>query len=463
MICSAWRVHSCIVLIIALALVSNAATVRLPSPPMGWSSWESFAKNVSEDAIMQHLKILTDSGLRDKGYNIIQIDDGWMKMDRQTGWISRQNYDTIPSNSLGPGGRPGFFSDLSPGCMIPDPTRFPNGMLQLGQSLKSKGFKFGLYTSGEHFVCDSQRNFKGFYTSSSYSNLREIDAECFTNWNVDLLKIDMCNPPNRKDNYASSVIRAWREILPDNMIIYNSRYNCLAKVRCTKRPSGIYRCPMAINFAANKNVLSYCPASSDLARLGQDMKPDWQHIIAGLLSRVGRGKVSKPGFWSDPDYLIPHATKVSFIEARSQFSAWCITSSPLFVSVDLTEASPQTLEMLGNVDAIRVNQQYFNDGGDRWYMKGVIWTFTKRLSADETALLILNVGKQFARGRGPRKNGDVVARIDSLAKFHPTNRKAKQCSMKNIWTGESGLLLPKTSFVIGSRDCVFLLIKDCVN
>lgn len=456
---------SCTAVVALLVLVSLVQAVNLPTPPMGWSTWESFAKRLNESVILQNLDILESTGLKNKGYTILQIDDGWQKMNRATGWISREGYDSIPNNKLGPGGLPGFASDRPPGCIIPDPEKFPNGMKALGDIAKSRGFKFGLYTSGENFVCDAVKNFRGFYASSSYANLRSIDAKCFLDWGVQLMKIDSCKPPTQNENHARTVINAWRRLLGPEVVIYNSRYGCLAKTPCGKF-AGIYRCPFNIKYKQNHKVAAYCKNSADLARLGRDMKPNWRSFMSGIASRIGRGKTSKPGFWSDPDYLLPHATEVSFIQARTQFSAWCITSSPLIVSVDLRQSSQQIIDMLGNEDAIRVNQAYYNEGGDLWRMDGSIWSFTKRLSANEVALLAFHAGAAYAptktnyRGlsKKPKTNNLVNFKIKNLGRF---KKKVTRCRYKNIWTGEEGYLDKNTTFSLTLHDCVFLIVSDC--
>jgi hypothetical protein len=251
---------------------------------------------------------------------------------------------------------------------------------------------------------------------------------------------------------------AWRKLLPDNIVIYNSRYGCLAKTTCTGN-SGIYKCPMKIDFKKNGIVPGYCSGTADLARLGQDMKPAWQNIVTGILSRIGRGAVSRPGFWSDPDYLVPHANLLTYNEIRTQFSAWCITSSPLIISSDLRTLATETIQIFKNPDAIRVNQQYYTEGGDMWTMSGVLWTFKKRLSETETALLVIHVGANFAKTGGPKTDLPATFKIETLKPFG--NSTTTLCQMKNIWTQKHSTLLPNTEFTVAARDCVFILIDAC--
>ncbi|MDI1296582.1 MAG: alpha-galactosidase, partial [bacterium] len=50
---------------------------RAQTPPMGWSSWNAFATDIDEDKILGSAKVLVDTGLAQKGYRYVNIDDGW--------------------------------------------------------------------------------------------------------------------------------------------------------------------------------------------------------------------------------------------------------------------------------------------------------------------------------------------------------------------------------------------------
>jgi len=47
------------------------------TPPMGWSSWNTFATNIAEDKIISIANGLVKSGLAAKGYRYVNMDDGW--------------------------------------------------------------------------------------------------------------------------------------------------------------------------------------------------------------------------------------------------------------------------------------------------------------------------------------------------------------------------------------------------
>jgi len=47
-------------------------------PTMGWSSWNTFGIDISEDLIKQQADAMIANGLFDCGYRFINIDDGYM-------------------------------------------------------------------------------------------------------------------------------------------------------------------------------------------------------------------------------------------------------------------------------------------------------------------------------------------------------------------------------------------------
>lgn len=47
------------------------------TPPMGWNSWNKFACNLNESVVMKTVDQLISTGLRDKGYIYVNLDDCW--------------------------------------------------------------------------------------------------------------------------------------------------------------------------------------------------------------------------------------------------------------------------------------------------------------------------------------------------------------------------------------------------
>ena len=49
----------------------------VPPPLMGWSSWNAFRVDISEDIIKNQADLMVEKGLKDAGYLNVNIDDGF--------------------------------------------------------------------------------------------------------------------------------------------------------------------------------------------------------------------------------------------------------------------------------------------------------------------------------------------------------------------------------------------------
>ena len=87
------------------------------TPPMGWNSWNTFGENINEKMIFETADVMAESGLRDKGYEYLVIDDCWSLRERDEN-----------------------------GRLVPDPEKFPHGMKAVADYVHSKGLKFGMYS-----------------------------------------------------------------------------------------------------------------------------------------------------------------------------------------------------------------------------------------------------------------------------------------------------------------------------
>lgn len=57
------------------------------TPQMGWSTWNKFQGNISEEIIKGIADAMVESGLRDAGYVYINIDDCWHGQRDENGFI----------------------------------------------------------------------------------------------------------------------------------------------------------------------------------------------------------------------------------------------------------------------------------------------------------------------------------------------------------------------------------------
>ena len=139
------------------------------TPPMGWNSWNKFACNVSEEMIRSMADAIVKSGMKDAGYEYVNIDDCWQ--------VSRD----------------------SNGNIVADPLRFPHGMKVVGDYIHSLGLKFGIYSDAGSKTCAGRPGGLGH----EYQ-----DAIQYAAWGVDYLKYDWCNATTQDAKASYANIRA---------------------------------------------------------------------------------------------------------------------------------------------------------------------------------------------------------------------------------------------------------------
>src|SRR5262249_5293863 len=124
----------------------------VPTPPMGWNSWNKFHKNIDDKTVREIADAMISSGMKDAGYVYVNIDDTWEGQ--------RDAQGNIQTNE-----------------------KFPD-MKALADYVHSKGLKIGIYSSPGPQTC---AKYEGSYQHE------EQDAKTFAAWGIDYLKYDWCS------------------------------------------------------------------------------------------------------------------------------------------------------------------------------------------------------------------------------------------------------------------------------
>ncbi len=125
------------------------------TPPMGWSSWNTFRNHIDQDLIMETAHALVDSGLSDAGYKYLNLDDCWQSSMRD-----------------------------EDGKLQGDLKTFSRGIPELIKDINSLGLKAGLYSSNGTHTCEDMPASLG----------REvIDAKTMASWGCEFFKYDFCH------------------------------------------------------------------------------------------------------------------------------------------------------------------------------------------------------------------------------------------------------------------------------
>lgn len=125
------------------------------TPPMGWSSWNTFRNTIDENLIKDTAAAMKATGLLDAGYNYINLDDCWHSSQR-----------------------------TADGKLQGDLARFPNGIKALVEDVNDLGFKVGIYTSNGTLTCED-------LPASLYHE--RVDADTFAEWGIEYFKYDFCH------------------------------------------------------------------------------------------------------------------------------------------------------------------------------------------------------------------------------------------------------------------------------
>ena len=307
----------------------------LPTPPMGWNSWNKFGCNVSEQLIRQQADAMVASGMKAAGYTYIVIDDCWQK------------------------------SRDADGNIQPDPERFPSGMKALADYVHGKGLKFGLYSDAGSLTCGGRPGSAGHEFQ---------DARQYAKWGVDWLKYDWCYTGQRTPEAAYTIMaKALRESGRDIVL--------------------------SICEWGNSRPGRWAPPVGHLWRTTGDIwdawkgKKEWSH---GLLDIIDMNAElwadAAPNGWNDPDMLEVGNGGMTAEEYRSHFSLWAMLAAPLIAGNDIVSMDASTQAILTNREVIAVDQDPLGQQARRVSKEGDLEVWIRPLQGGGRAVVLLNRG-----------------------------------------------------------------------
>lgn len=273
-------------------------------PPMGWNSWNTFGKDISEALIIEITDIMADRGYKDAGYEYIIIDDCWSLKERDEN-----------------------------GRLVPDPEKFPHGMKYLADYIHSKGLKFGMYSCAGSLTC------AGYPSSFGHEY---TDAATFAEWEIDYLKYDFCFFPNSGDcksaylTMSMALRSCGREILfaACNWGV-NEPWTWMRSVGAhTYRSTG----DIFDNIKSFNDI-----ASSQAKNLSMSTPGCYNDIDMLIVGMYGKGNVGCENGCSDDEYAM-------------HFAIWSLFSSPLIMGADIRNTNEFSRKLMQNKNLIAINQ-----------------------------------------------------------------------------------------------------------
>lgn len=301
------------------------------TPPMGFNDWNSFGCNVDEQLIEQTADYFVTSGLKDAGYNYVNIDDCWLKKARS-----------------------------ADGHLVPDPVKFPDGIKGTADYVHAKGLKLGIYEDAGTATC------AGYPGSLGHE---QTDADDFAAWGVDYLKYDNCNN-------AGSSTKAQ----------YIARYTAMGDaLKKTGRKIVYSICEWGVNDPA-----TWAGEVGNLWRTTGDINDSWGSLKSIIEQNAPLAQYAEPGAWNDPDMLEVGNGGMTDTEYKTHFALWAEMSAPLLIGTDLRKASAETLAILKNKDLIAIDQDKLGVQGQVIAQGNGTMVFSKPLANGDRAVALYN-------------------------------------------------------------------------
>lgn len=319
------------------SIITNLVLAQKPKPPIvGWSSWNHFRINISEELIMAQADAMISSGLYNAGYRYINIDDGY------------------------------FLRRDSTGKLLTNDKKFPSGMNALAAYIHSKGLKAGIYTDAGMNTCGSiwDKDPNGF----GVGIYGHIDQDCnlfFNEWKYDFLKVDWCGGEQQKldeETEYTKIINAVKAI--NNTIVFNV---------CRWKFPG-----------------EWVIKKADSWRISGDITEHFTSILKIIELNADLSKYASPGHYNDMD-MLQVGRGMSYEEDKTHFSMWCMMNSPLLAGNDLRSMSNETKEILSNREVIAINQDIAFVQAQRIFKDDNVEVWIKRLgNGKQKAMAIMN-------------------------------------------------------------------------
>ncbi len=318
---------------------AHAQTTLASTPPMGWNSWNHFAKKVTDADVRAAADALVASGMRDAGYIYVNIDDTWEGQ--------RDAQGNIQTNS-----------------------KFPD-MKALADYVHSKGLKLGIYSSPGPKTC---AGYEGSYGHE------QQDADTYAKWGVDYLKYDLCSYRNvMKTESNGDRQKAWTMMQQ----AYEKMHQALLN---THRPIVYSLCQYG--WAA---VWNWGPkVGGNLWRTTGDISDNYDRMSLIGFSQAGLAKYAAPGHWNDPDMLEVGNGRMKPDEYRTHMSLWAMLAAPLLAGNDLSKMDDTTKSILMNKEVIAVDQDALGVQGDRVHATGPFEVWMKPLQDGSKAVALFN-------------------------------------------------------------------------
>lgn len=412
------------------------------TPPMGWSSWNTFATNISEDKMLGVAQALVKSGLASKGYRYVNMDDGWWAKRRVSDGRMQIRTNQFPSAAVG-GTEETSFKPYT-------------------DKLHALGLKAGIYTDLGHNSCSQAYPAPDGWLPQGSVDEREIGLYGHTDqdiklymhdWGFDYIKIDACGirdyAPNR-DHVKSGqyhtlapLIFGW-DIGRADIAGVRKLYTDVGTALLREKPDNDFLFSICVWGAAD--VRSWAKDVGNISRTSDDLGPIWNRMLSNFDSAVTRPLYAHPGSWNDPDMLYlgyGEFDENHLTEARSHFALWAIINAPLILGNDVRSMPKALMDIAGNQDIIAINQDPAGNQAVLAYDANNVQILVKTLASGKKAVAIFN------RGLGTQ---DV-----DLTAQHLKFAEDGDIVLTDLWNKQQTKFKKETKFTVAPRQTLIFV------
>lgn len=302
------------------------------TPPMGFNNWNAThcGADFNEEMVKETADLFVEKGLRDAGYEYINLDDCWAEPERS-----------------------------ADGKLVPHKERFPDGIKAVADYVHAKGLKLGIYTSAGTHTCNDSPGMPGALGHE------KSDAQQFADWGVDYLKYDNCN---------------------NQGVPAQERYTTMREALDATGRDIVY----SICEWGENEPWTWAGELGQLWRTTGDIADNWDSMLGIAKKNLSLAAYAGPGGWNDPDMLEVGNGGMTDTEYRTHFSLWAVMAAPLLIGTDLRTADDATMEILGNEEVIAVDQDPLGRQGEVVSRQDGRWVVSKEMSDGSRTVALFN-------------------------------------------------------------------------
>ncbi|KAL8282824.1 hypothetical protein RB600_006006 [Gaeumannomyces tritici] len=324
-------------------------------PALGWNSWNvAQCNSATAKYALDTANLFVSLGLKDLGYEYVNIDDCWSTMNRN-----------------------------GSGYLVADPNKWPQGVKPVVDKIHSMGLKFGLYGCAGTKTCGGYPGSWGHETE---------DAKLLASWGVDLWKHDNCFTPCEGNPWPQT---CWgKKAGGHTQEWFGKMRDALMSVRNQK---SIYfsMCQWGVD-----NVWTWGKDYGNAWRMSNDNWNDWASVVR-IASTAGTiAQYAGPGGFNDLDMMQLGNGKLTAAQERTHMGLWAIAKSPIILGNDLSKISQATLSLVRNKGLIGINQDslgkaagYFRPPSKPAPVNGQIYNYWAGQLSDGVVVALVSPGR----------------------------------------------------------------------